>query len=83
MIRILTDCLLVVGVILAPWWVVFLLAVLGLFVFSYYAEAVAVALVGDILFGAASVGFPWIGVTMLVLFLLVQVVKVRLRLYER
>ncbi|MEX0672573.1 MAG: hypothetical protein WD175_00730 [Candidatus Paceibacterota bacterium] len=57
---------------------------LGLFVFNYYAEAIAVALLGDILFGASTVGVgvPWQAVFMLVLFLVVQTLKSRLRFYE-
>ncbi|MEX1028215.1 MAG: hypothetical protein WD049_09460 [Candidatus Paceibacterota bacterium] len=82
MIRILTDCVLVLGILLAPWWVVLPLAVLGLFVFQYYAEAVALGLIADIVFAAAAVGFPWLWLGMLGAFLAVQALKSRLRVYD-
>jgi len=56
--RITADCFVAVSVLLFPWWVTALTAVVCFFLFkSYYYEFIAAALAVDILYGAPQSRF--------------------------
>lgn len=72
------------GVLLyAPWWVVFIVAVYGVFVFPWYVEILFAGLLFDILYGAFSLPFFGLGIigffVSLVLFFGTQKIKQNLR----
>ncbi|MEK7579550.1 MAG: hypothetical protein AAB460_03420 [Patescibacteria group bacterium] len=52
MTRILTIIVLLVGVFFAPWWVVAIALVVSAYAHPRFIEGIAIALIGDILFGA-------------------------------
>lgn len=49
--RILTDIVLLLTMLFLPWWVVFFVAMIGIFFFSWYVEAIIAVLVIDSLYG--------------------------------
>ncbi|MFA6552666.1 MAG: hypothetical protein WCT19_04165 [Candidatus Paceibacterota bacterium] len=81
LIRILTDILLVLAVVIFPWWLSVPLAALFLFVFDNFYEIFLIGALADSLYGkGAFFEFYYViifGVCFLVAFLL----KKRIRLY--
>jgi hypothetical protein len=56
-LRILATAILLFSVIFMPFWVSIILGLIGIIYFNYYLEAVAIALLSDLLYGVPEAKF--------------------------
>lgn len=85
-IRIIIDIFIILSIVTCPWWLTFLLVILGLFLFNKFYEAFLFGLILDSLYGISRevfLGKNYISILIVVvLFFLVNWLKKRLRIYS-
>lgn len=55
--RIIFDIIILSLVFCAPWWLVFLLAIIGAYIWSSYYEVIVVGMLLDVLYGGSTLYF--------------------------
>ncbi len=85
-IRIIIDIFIILSIVVCPWWLTFLLIILGLFLFNKFYEAFLFGLILDSLYGISREIFlekDYISILIvIVLFFLINWLKKRLRIYS-
>ena len=81
--RIFLDIFLLGAIFYAPWWLVVVIAIFGVFYFHSYYEVLFAGMLMDILYSASSGGFSFWGacgfLTSVVLFVVIERIKCELR----
>lgn len=84
--RILAIIVLLISIFTLPFWVSFILAILGIIYFNYFFEAVIIFLISDFFYGAEKTTLYNITfvsfLLILVLLLITEFIKKRLRLND-
>jgi hypothetical protein len=86
MYRVITDIALFISLFIFPWWFVVVLAVIALFFFNSYYEVIFLGVIIDSLYNAPIArfhGFEFVvTIAMVLLYILAEVLKRRLRFYN-
>ncbi|MFZ2038830.1 MAG: hypothetical protein WAV11_02745 [Minisyncoccia bacterium] len=83
--RVIAGTFLFLSVFLAPWWLTVILAIIGLFLFDNYLEAVIAVIFLDVLYNtypALSFSAWKFSLLFLLLFILIKPLKSRLKFYS-
>lgn len=77
--RLFIDLVLLISVFVLPWWLTLLAAILSVFLFSHYIEAIVIALMIDLLYGFGDVVAIGIKLPAFSIIVLVYVVAIPLK----
>jgi hypothetical protein len=79
--RIIFDILLLISVIVCPWWFTVIFAIATLYLFKSFNEVIFFALIMDILYGQISSTFYWSDYKFTVFFIIILITSFFIKKY--